>query len=93
MTEIVKYGNIKIPQLIKNNIVLVLIKKERGCQMMLKKAKESFMKGKSGRESDIAAKIAKRAYELYEKRGYSHGSDWSDWFEAERQIRREMRLR
>ncbi len=61
--------------------------------MMLKKAKESFMKGKSSRDNDLQAKIAKRAYELFEKRGYTNGSDWSDWFEAERQIRREMRLR
>ncbi|MEW6008751.1 MAG: DUF2934 domain-containing protein [Candidatus Omnitrophota bacterium] len=61
--------------------------------MMLKKAKDSFLKSKSNRNNDLQAKIAKRAYELYEKRGYSHGNDWSDWFEAERQIRREMRLR
>jgi hypothetical protein len=59
--------------------------------MMLKKAKNSFMKPKSNRNSDLQAKIQKRAYELWEKRGYSNGSDWSDWFEAERQIRREMR--
>ena len=30
--------------------------------------------------------IAKRAYELYERRGWNHGQDLSDWLEAEQQI-------
>ena len=59
--------------------------------MMLKKAKNSFMKPKSSHESDLQTKIAKRAYELWVKRGGIHGSDWADWFEAERQVRRELR--
>lgn len=36
--------------------------------------------------------IRKRAYDLYVKRGYSHGKDQHDWFEAERQVKREMGL-
>lgn len=28
--------------------------------------------------------IQKKAYELFRQRGGSHGSDWSDWFEAEK---------
>jgi hypothetical protein len=32
------------------------------------------------------ARIAKRAYELYQQRGGCHGEDQADWFEAERQI-------
>lgn len=30
--------------------------------------------------------IAKKAYELYEKRGGGHGHDLEDWIEAERSI-------
>ena len=35
---------------------------------------------------DLDARIAMRAYELYEQRGGCHGEDQADWFEAERQI-------
>ena len=30
--------------------------------------------------------IAHRAYELYEQRGGTHGEDWNDWFQAEREL-------
>lgn len=30
--------------------------------------------------------IAARAYALYEERGYRHGCDLQDWFDAEREI-------
>ena len=36
--------------------------------------------------------VRKRAYELYCKRGYQHGSDFSDWVEAEKQVKKEMGL-
>ncbi len=32
--------------------------------------------------------IAKKAYEIYEKRGGRHGDDWSDWYEAEKAVMR-----
>jgi hypothetical protein len=32
-------------------------------------------------------RIGRRAYELYQLRGESHGQDWEDWLEAERQVR------
>jgi HSP20 family molecular chaperone IbpA len=32
--------------------------------------------------------IARRAYELFEKRGGEHGHDWEDWFRAESEILR-----
>jgi len=35
---------------------------------------------------DLGTRIAKRAYELYEKRGRTHGKDFEDWLEAERQV-------
>lgn len=36
----------------------------------------------NGRQDTIAA----RAYALYEKRGYRHGYDLQDWFDAEREV-------
>ncbi len=36
--------------------------------------------------------VRKRAYELYLKRGATHGSDQADWLEAERQVKRELNL-
>jgi hypothetical protein len=34
--------------------------------------------------------VQRKAHELYERRGRSHGHDQEDWFEAERQIRLEL---
>lgn len=34
--------------------------------------------------------IRKRAQELCQKRGCVSGNDWADWFEAEKQIKREL---
>lgn len=40
------------------------------------------------RESaDLQARIAKRAFELYEQRGYHDGYALEDWLQAEREIR------
>jgi hypothetical protein len=30
--------------------------------------------------------IARKAYEMFEKRGYSHGNDQADWYEAEKMV-------
>jgi HlyD family secretion protein len=38
--------------------------------------------------SDLTPQIAKRAYELYEKRGHQDGSAMQDWEQAEREIRK-----
>jgi hypothetical protein len=35
--------------------------------------------------------ISIRAYELYEQRGAQPGSDWNDWFEAERELQARRR--
>lgn len=32
--------------------------------------------------------VARRAYEIYQRRGGNHGADLDDWLEAERQLRR-----
>jgi HSP20 family molecular chaperone IbpA len=35
---------------------------------------------------DVSNEIARRAYELFEKRGGAHGNDWDDWFLAQSQL-------
>ncbi|HUC83646.1 MAG TPA: DUF2934 domain-containing protein [Candidatus Acidoferrales bacterium] len=35
----------------------------------------------------LEEQIAHRAHELWTQRGSKHGSDWSDWFQAEREIK------
>lgn len=37
-------------------------------------------------EECIFNSISRRAYELFENRGCSHGSDWDDWFRAETEL-------
>jgi hypothetical protein len=34
--------------------------------------------------SAICQRIERKAYELFEKRGYGHGNDVNDWLEAEK---------
>ncbi len=34
--------------------------------------------------------IAKRAFEICQKRGCRPGNEWSDWFDAEKEIRAEL---
>jgi len=36
--------------------------------------------------TDVETKIRQRAYELYEQRGYTPGSDQEDWLRAEREV-------
>jgi len=43
--------------------------------------------------NDLSARIQEKAYRLFEKRGYSHGNDWSDWLEAERLVKKELGIR
>lgn len=37
-------------------------------------------------EEELQAHIAKRAYELYEQRGWQHGDDLADWFQAVKEV-------
>lgn len=51
--------------------------------------KETLRRASSGRSAGdervppTQEAIAKLAYELYLKRGETHGQDWADWFQAE----------
>jgi outer membrane protein TolC len=48
------------------------------------------LQNRSGQPTD--RDIARRAYELYEKRGRAHGHDIDDWLQAERDLRDSTRL-
>jgi hypothetical protein len=37
-------------------------------------------------EEELQVRIAKRAYELYEQRGWQHGDDQADWFQAAHEV-------
>ena len=38
----------------------------------------------------IRQRVERKAYELFEQRGYSHGNDLNDWLEAERIVNQEL---
>jgi hypothetical protein len=40
-----------------------------------------------------AETIARRAYDRYRMRGEKHGHDQEDWYEAEREVRNERRMK
>jgi Protein of unknown function (DUF2934) len=42
--------------------------------------------GNGNGNHDIEAEIRRRAYELYESRGYADGQAEQDWIEAEREV-------
>lgn len=43
--------------------------------------------------TQLQAEIQKRAYEIFQKRGCKPGNDLANWLEAERQIKRELRIK
>lgn len=47
--------------------------------------------GKTSNSQELHQRIQKKAFELYTKRGYGHGSDLKDWLEAERIVLSELR--
>lgn len=48
--------------------------------------------GKSTMDDEVLRqRIAEKAYELYHKRGESHGQDLDDWLEAERLVLGEIK--
>lgn len=42
--------------------------------------------GPTGRGAPTPGAIAELAYSYWEARGYQGGSDWEDWFRAEREL-------
>jgi hypothetical protein len=39
---------------------------------------------------EFNARVARKAYDLFERRGRNEGHDVEDWLEAERQVREEL---
>jgi len=60
-----------------------------GDSFMLREKKDTTQE----RLQNMQDMIAKKAYELYEKRNFQHGNDFNDWLEAERLVKRSMRFR
>jgi hypothetical protein len=50
------------------------------------KAKKETSRKKKVSWEEWNALITQKAYEIFEKRGYSHGRDSGDWYEAEKMI-------
>lgn len=48
---------------------------------------------RSTNQNELFSKIQQRAYQIYEKRGFTHGNDMKDWLEAERQVKRELSIK
>ena len=46
--------------------------------------------GAGGASPEFNARVARKAYELFERRGGDTGQDVQDWLEAERLVREEM---
>ncbi len=55
--------------------------------IITKKKKTTRLSKKAPCSENIQELIQKKAYELYKQRGFSHGSDWADWLEAERLVK------
>lgn len=54
-----------------------------------KKTATSTSRKKSSKKvsaAELSRLIEKKAFELYVKRGYSHGDDQYDWYEAEKAV-------
>ncbi|HLF18791.1 MAG TPA: DUF2934 domain-containing protein [Candidatus Omnitrophota bacterium] len=45
---------------------------------------------KTALTGDVQQKIQQRAYDIYQQRGFKDGNDLDDWFQAEREITREI---
>ena len=43
------------------------------------------------KQDDFLRRVQEKAYELYANRGYTHGDDVADWYEAERLVRAGMK--
>ncbi|MFC1570645.1 DUF2934 domain-containing protein [Candidatus Omnitrophota bacterium] len=61
-----------------------------------KKAKKTTTRtkkttSKKASSEELFALIEKKAYEFFESRGYQHGDDQNDWFEAEKQVFSEVK--
>jgi hypothetical protein len=56
-----------------------------------KTVKKSSLGGTHQPDEQFYARVAKKAYELFEQRGGDHGHDVDDWLKAERMVVEELR--
>jgi DUF2934 family protein len=56
-----------------------------------KTGRKPFSGGDQQHDDHFYARVAKKAYELFEQRGREHGLDVADWLEAERLVVEELR--
>jgi hypothetical protein len=56
-----------------------------------KTVKEPSSGGNRQHDEQFYARVAEKAYELFERRGGEHGHDVDDWLEAERLVVEELR--
>lgn len=58
--------------------------------MQRKKTAQKLKTERKISADEFIARVRMKAYELYEKRGFSHGQDLDDWLEAERIVKKEL---
>ena len=64
----------------------LVLKKERS-KKDVPSTNAPFPPSKQELVTDQEARIAARAFELYERRGRTHGCDVQDWLQAEKELR------
>ena len=62
------------------NKTLARVNKKDGCACSLTR-------------EQVEEKIRGKAYDLFQRRGYTHGGDWNDWFAAEKIVSKELSAR
>ena len=58
-----------------------------------KKTASSKEKKMSITETELSALVERRAYELFCKRGCSHGDNHADWYIAEKEVKRKLKIK
>ncbi len=56
-----------------------------------KTVKKPSLDGNHQHDEEFYARVARKAYELFDQRGGEHGHDVDDWLEAERLVVEELR--
>ncbi len=68
-----------------NSSKLTVVKKTTARKKVIDAHEQLDAQSKINQE-EYCQKVAVKAYELFERRGYQHGSDLEDWLQAERLI-------
>jgi len=71
-------------------MVMDMLKTKKQQQVKGRNIFSTTMSTKRLSQEEIRQRIEKKAYQLFEQRGYAHGNDLGDWFEAERLVKAEI---